>query len=94
MKLSAHLICGSTSNLGNPECVEATIHVSGTGIHHTKIPDLVMAIPELLTQCMWVQCECSAMERESGHRSGCWFPEFGEALENVRKHMIHTIEGI
>jgi len=31
------------------------------------------------------QCECSVMERQSGHLTGCWFPEFIDKLEAIDK---------
>lgn len=43
----------------------------------------ITALPDLLKVCQVAQCDCTARERDSGHKSGCWFPAMQTALEKA-----------
>lgn len=46
----------------------------------TERDTLRAEVARLREACGMVQCECSAMERDSGHRTDCWYPAFEAAL--------------
>lgn len=37
-------------------------------------------LAELLEAAKTAQCDCSPKERDSGHKSECWFPALREAI--------------
>lgn len=42
-------------------------------------------IEPLVDAAHQAQCSCTLLERDSGHRSDCWFPDLKAALSKFRK---------
>jgi len=55
----------------------------------TTLPQCSIALAGLVEAARVAQCACTPKQREAGHKSGCWFPEFQARLrvasEAVRK---------
>lgn len=51
-------------------------------------PERVKALGKLLEVGDTAECACTAKQRASGHKDGCWYPAFSEALEDARKAVL------
>jgi hypothetical protein len=54
--------------------------VTGDGPSSRANAILYAAAPDLLEAAKRAQCQCSILERDSGHLVDCWMPDLSEAI--------------
>jgi hypothetical protein len=47
------------------------------------------ALVELFDACHAADCNCTVKERESGHKTECWKPDFEDVLRNAEEAVVN-----
>lgn len=77
----------STSKLLTVEDMKGN-HICSVGHRYNEIVEananLIAAAPELLEAAKRSQCNCSPLDRDSGHQVGCWMPALANAITKAK----------